>query len=146
MGEFPMKMKLLPALLVCLCLPSLAHAEAYKCKKPDGSLAFQDHPCQNGGAGTKVNLAPVQGYAAVPVGQSPATPAQRLASPVPVAPSGNSRAAQLEQLKAANDDLQASAARMRAENPNWQHSQSLTRLNAEAEAINARVQADTQKQ
>jgi hypothetical protein len=129
-------MKLIPVVIISLCLPSLAQAQAYKCRQPNGSLAFQDHPCQNGATGARVNLSPVQGYAAVPL-----SPAASGANATPAA-SGNLRADQLQRLNAANADLQATAAKMRADNPNWQKSQSLSRLNAEAEAINDRVQSD----
>jgi hypothetical protein len=142
--------KLMPALLVLPCLPFLAQAEAYKCRQPNGTLAFQDHPCQNGASGSKVTLAPVQGYTAVPLGQSSsgggsssgsgsssggaATGSSGGTAP---AAAGNSRAEQLQRLNADNDKLQAEAAKMRADNPNWEKSQTLSRLNAEADNAKA---------
>jgi hypothetical protein len=50
-------------LLALLCVPQLAHAEAYRCKKADGSLAFQDQPCPPGASGSQTDLPAVQGYA-----------------------------------------------------------------------------------
>lgn len=48
----------------------------------------------------------------------------------------------MKRLKADNAELQATMDRMKKENPDWQHSQSLTRLNAQAEALNSRIQAE----
>lgn len=49
----------------------LAHAEAYRCKQANGTVAFQDHPCQNGASGGIVTLPTAQGYAPVAVGPPP---------------------------------------------------------------------------
>jgi hypothetical protein len=57
-----MKNLLTLGLVGLLCSPLFVHAEAYKCRQPDGSLAFQDHPCAAGASGSKVDLPPVQSY------------------------------------------------------------------------------------
>jgi hypothetical protein len=38
----------LAALLALVSFPLVAGAEMYKCKQPDGSAAYQDHPCAEG--------------------------------------------------------------------------------------------------
>lgn len=43
------------ALLLCLAATPAA-AEVYKCKKPDGGIAYQETPCAPGAAGAKVDL------------------------------------------------------------------------------------------
>ena len=35
---------------IVLCAPLLALAQGYKCKLPDGSVSYQDHPCAAGAA------------------------------------------------------------------------------------------------
>jgi hypothetical protein len=57
-----MNKMLIPALAASVFLPLMAHAQAYKCQQADGSLGFQDLPCQKGTAGSRIDLAPVQGY------------------------------------------------------------------------------------
>jgi hypothetical protein len=70
MAQNEMTTKISAALMAAfLCIPLLAHAQAYKCKQPDGSLGFQDHPCQVGAAGTAIALPPIQGYAPARLGQ-----------------------------------------------------------------------------
>ena len=44
-----MQARILFALL--LVLPMVASAQAYKCKRPDGKLSFQDQPCDEGSKG-----------------------------------------------------------------------------------------------
>lgn len=52
--------------LLILCLAATpAAAEVYKCKKPDGSLAYQETPCAPDTTGAKVDLK-------VPAAQPPA--------------------------------------------------------------------------
>ena len=38
--------------------PLMVQAQAYKCKQPDGSLSFQDHPCLAGAVSSKLSLPP----------------------------------------------------------------------------------------
>jgi len=124
--EHTMTKKLISILIVVVCLPSLAHAQAYKCQSPNGSISFQDYPCQKGTAGTAINLVPAQSYSAKDVRQS-------LGNPSSAQPSSGTarypyaREGDVERLKAENANLQAMNARMKKENPNWQHSQELTR-------------------
>ena len=66
-----MKPALAASLAVLLCIPLSLHAQAYKCRQADGSLAFQDHPCEAGTSGSTVDLTPVQGYSPGP-DQAPA--------------------------------------------------------------------------
>ena len=83
--------------LSLLCLIGSAHGQAYKCTQADGSLAFQDHPCSAGAAGSKVDLPEAQSYAPGSLGHM-----------------GTSDAA--EQQREANQQIQASNARVDAEN------------------------------
>ena len=46
-----------------LSAPLLAHADAYRCKQPDGSTSYQDHPCPGTAKGGSYNLPTAQGYA-----------------------------------------------------------------------------------
>ena len=69
----------------------LVRAEAYRCKQATGTVAFQDHPCQNGASGGIVILPTAQGYAPVAVG--------------PPAPSDKSRAG--DAIKAYNASVAA---------------------------------------
>jgi hypothetical protein len=59
-----MTKQLISMLIVVVCLPSLAHAQTYKCQSPNGSTSFQDHPCQKDAVGSTINLVPAQGYSA----------------------------------------------------------------------------------
>jgi hypothetical protein len=58
-------------LMLLLCFPLLAQAEAYKCKQPDGSLSFQDQPCPSGAISSALNL-PVTSAPVEPAGKSKA--------------------------------------------------------------------------
>lgn len=49
------------ALTVATFAYSTAHAQVYKCKQPDGSTAFQDHPCA--GKGSAIAIRPAAGEA-----------------------------------------------------------------------------------
>lgn len=136
-----MTKKLISILIVVVCLPSLTHAQAYKCQSSNGSISFQDHPCQKGAAGSAIDLVPAQGYPANDVRQSVGDPSSAQQS------SGTARypyarGDDVERLKAKNAELQTMITRMKNENPDWQHSQTLKRLNDEAEALNARIQSD----
>jgi hypothetical protein len=139
--EHTMAKKLISILIVVVCLPSLAHAQVYKCQSPYGSISFQDHPCQKGAAGSAINLEPAQGYSTKDVRQSfgnrSSAPQSSETARYPYA-----RGDDVKRLKAENAELQTMNTRMKKENPNWQHSQTLKRLNAEAEALNGRIQAD----
>lgn len=56
-----------PIALLALCLAAMpAAAEVYKCKKQDGSLAYQETPCAADAAGAKIELK-------VPAAQPPAS-------------------------------------------------------------------------
>ncbi len=71
--------------LICfgllVCIAPIAQGQAYKCKQADGSLSFQDQPCQGGGSSSKIALpsAPtVSGEPSGPSGNS-TVPKQRSA-------------------------------------------------------------------
>lgn len=96
---------LAPALLALLAMPHLAQAEAYKCKLPNGTLAFQDHPCQGGASGSTVTLPRVQGYAAAPVAPAAAP------GPASGGADGDSASAQRAQLTAELRALRCRSAR-----------------------------------
>lgn len=59
-------------LLFVLCLPLLAHAEAYKCKQPNGTVSFQEEPCPVGTKGSAITLKPIPGGTT----EAPAAPAK----------------------------------------------------------------------
>jgi len=88
-----------------LFMPALAFAQAYKCKQPDGSLSFQDHPCAPGSAGSQVTLRPVTGDYAEPA--SPRKAAKGAAHPKDIAskdgPSDYQRQLAEEQARAENE-------------------------------------------
>lgn len=132
-----MTKKLISILFVMVSLPSLAYAQTYRCQSSNGSIAFQDHACQKGATASTIHLstyhpnkAPTPWHADAPAVQ----PSSRDAR-YPYAREGD-----VERLKAANDEVQALNKRMKEENPNWQHDQTWTRLNAEAEALNKQIQ------
>jgi hypothetical protein len=47
---------LMSVFVVLLSAPLLAHAEAYKCKQADGSVSYQEQPCQAGAVSTPLAL------------------------------------------------------------------------------------------
>ncbi|MBL8482663.1 MAG: DUF4124 domain-containing protein [Rhodocyclaceae bacterium] len=47
-----------------LMLPAVAMAQAYKCKQPNGSISFQDQPCQTGSAESQVKVRTPSGQSA----------------------------------------------------------------------------------
>lgn len=59
-----MKRMWLCGVLALLCCPLFAQAQTFKCKKANGSVSFQDQPCQAGSVGSEVNLPPVSSIAA----------------------------------------------------------------------------------
>jgi hypothetical protein len=63
-----MKRLLIAALLSA---PLLAHADTYRCKQPNGSLSFQDHPCSAGAHGSTYDMPTAQGYAPPPGATAP---------------------------------------------------------------------------
>lgn len=130
--------KLARLLIPVMCLPCLVHAQVYKCQAPNGPVSFQDHPCPQGTAGSSIDSKPAQGHAAKPPPQVSGA-VSRAASSSGAAQYPYARGDDLKRLKAENAELQAMNARMKKDNPNWQHSQTLTRLNAQAEALNERI-------
>jgi hypothetical protein len=58
------------ALSMCIALyaPLYAHAAAYKCKQPNGSMSFQDTPCTKDAVGSSIALPKVQGDEPVDAG------------------------------------------------------------------------------
>jgi hypothetical protein len=98
---------------VVFCLPVVAVAQAYKCKKPDGSLSFQDQPCRADSQGSTITLAPSRGEPAEAPeqprgsGKPEARRATRTKQPMPVATQdGESRRAE-EAVRAANEEVKA---------------------------------------
>jgi hypothetical protein len=132
---------LISVMIVVVCLPSLALGQAYKCQSPKGSISFQQSPCPDGTTGSTIKLAPAPDRSAKEVKQPLGNPpsAQR-----PSGPAGYpyARGDDVKRLRAENAELQATMARMKKDNPDWRHSQSLTRLNAQAEALNASIQSE----
>jgi hypothetical protein len=92
--------------VVATAVPSLAFAQAYKCKQANGTLSFQEQPCAVGSVGAPVTLRPVTGAYAEPevTGTSKTTPRAR-ASNDPVA--DYQRRLADEQTKAQNDQIRA---------------------------------------
>ncbi len=58
------------AVMLFLCAHASAWAEAYKCKQPNGSLSFQDHPCASDAPGSAVSLPPLNNGATEAYGTS----------------------------------------------------------------------------
>jgi hypothetical protein len=98
-----MKRLAILGLLALLCVPRLAHADAYRCKQADGSLAFQDQPCQAGSSGSQIGLKPAQGYA-------PPSPDQS-GQAAPGSPRPDPNAAARAQVEANNRTIRCNAAR-----------------------------------
>lgn len=94
-----MKKILILPLVTLLGFSSLVHAQAYKCKQPDGSTAFQDRPCAAGASGSKVDLTPAQGYSSNDTGGSASAGAGRQ-----------------DTVDSANEKVDAANARIDAEN------------------------------
>ncbi len=57
-------------LLLLLCAQGPAWAQAFKCKQPNGSMSFQDHPCASDAPGTNLSLQPLNNGATEAYGQS----------------------------------------------------------------------------
>ncbi len=47
------------AVLLLTCAHVPAWAQAYRCKQPNGSMSFQDHPCAGDAPGAAVSLQPL---------------------------------------------------------------------------------------
>jgi hypothetical protein len=47
-------------LIVLICVPLVALADAYKCKQPNGSMSFQDTPCAKDAVGSTVALPKIE--------------------------------------------------------------------------------------
>lgn len=136
-----MSQKLISIVIVVVCLPSLAHSQAYKCQSSNGAISFQQSPCPNNTTGSSIKLVPTQDRSAKEMQKSFSHPSSAQLSSEP-AGYPYARGDDVKRLTADNAELQARMARMKKENPDWQHSQSLTRLNAQAEALNSRIQAE----
>jgi hypothetical protein len=99
----------LALLVVATSVPSLAFAQAYKCKQTDGSLSFQDHPCAIGSVGAPVTLRPTTGAYVEPADArgipKAATTQKTLASKG--APVDSQRQLADEQTKAQNEQILA---------------------------------------
>jgi hypothetical protein len=65
-----MKNVLLFSASALLAVPQLAHAQTYRCQQSNGTVAFQDHPCQAGAKGAEINVSPAQGYSSSEVDHS----------------------------------------------------------------------------
>lgn len=70
-------------LVLFMCVPLIAQAQAYRCKQPNGALSFQDHPCLAGSASSKITLPPVTSEPAEPANQfrTPKAATQKAISP-----------------------------------------------------------------
>lgn len=132
-----MTKKLISILFVMVCLTSLAHAQTYRCKSSNGSISFQDYPCQKSDTGSIVKLPtqPPSKDARQSLGNSSSVKPSSETARYPYAREGD-----VERLKADNEKLQAMNKRMKDENPDWQRSQTLKRLNDQAEALNKSIQ------
>jgi hypothetical protein len=103
-----MQMNLRVALLIiATSLPSLAFAQAYKCKQTDGSLSFQDHPCAIGSVGTPVTLRPITGAYVEPADVHGLPKAAATPRAAPNAPVDYQRRLADEQTKAQNERILA---------------------------------------
>lgn len=59
-----MKRPVAYGLATLLCFPLFALAEAYKCQQANGSVSFQDQPCNVGAKGSKITLEPSRSQSA----------------------------------------------------------------------------------
>ncbi len=132
-----MKNKL--TLVLAVCLPVLAHAQAYKCKQADGAVTFQSQPCPANAVASKVDVTPANGSVAKPTAPPPGTARTATrANPYPYATADD-----IERLKAQNAELQAWIASAKAADPNWRRNPSVARIIEQADALDARIKADT---
>jgi len=147
-----MTKKLISFLLAAACLPFLVHARVvYKCQSPNGDVSLQDYPCDYGAASPAAKPAPrpddsgkvtVRRHVPPPPAVTPATAQQQQPSETGRCPNyPYAREGDLEELKAEDARLQATMAKMKIENPGGRHDGTLARLNAQAEALKARIQA-----
>ena len=68
-------------LAALLSLPAWAHAQAYKCKQPNGTVSFQERPCPSDAAGSKYTLPAANGgTAATPQPRPPTEMEERNAA------------------------------------------------------------------
>jgi len=104
-----MKTSLTRVLIALLCAPALAQA-AYKCKQPNGSVSFQDQPCEAGATSSTLSLPPPSGDVGPPKDAAKAAgarvhPAQRQAGGSDKGDSERRRAE--ADVKAHNDQVEA---------------------------------------
>lgn len=101
-------------LSLLMATPLMAQAQGYKCKQPDGSLSFQDHPCQAGAVSSKLSLPPPSPY--IEPENNPNRP-QRVRTPKPLASenSGQSREDD-DRRRRAEEEMNAANEKSRAHN------------------------------
>ena len=140
-----MTKKLISILFVMVYLPSVAYAQTYRCQSSNGSMSFQDYPCQKGATGSKINQPRYYSHKVENQSQGYLPSVEPSSKTAPLTASEKARypyarEGDVAELKAANEELQAKMKRMKAENPDWQHDQTWTRLNDESEALNKSIQ------
>jgi hypothetical protein len=101
---------LLCALL--MLLPIAATAEAYKCKRPDGKISFQDQPCEPGSTGAPMILQDPSPTYDPPAPKAPSAP-ERAGKRDKVAPQEK---ANNQALKDRNSELEANNKALEAKN------------------------------
>ncbi|GHU12639.1 hypothetical protein AGMMS50225_20960 [Betaproteobacteria bacterium] len=91
-------------LIIAMSVPSLAFAQAYKCKLANGAVSFQDHPCAIGSVGTPLTLQPASSPSVEPV-NTPTKAAVRPRTKTFVPGGDYQRRLADEQLKAQNEQV-----------------------------------------
>lgn len=106
--------------VLCLFCSSLALADVYKCKTPEGRFEFQSAPCATGSAGNKIEVKVLPSSNATSQSTAPAAPNSQAA---PKAAAGGSEKEQADQafknrlrLRAINDEIDDYQAQIRFNN------------------------------
>ncbi len=140
-----MTKKLISILFAMVYLPSVAHAQTYRCPSSNGSMSFQDYPCQKGPTGSKIDQPRYYSHKVENQSQRYLPSVEPSSKTAPLTASEKARypyarEGDVAELKAANEEVQAWNKRMKDENPDWRHSQTLTGLNDQAEWLNKSIQ------
>lgn len=103
-----MKMRI-NCFVLLICIPFIAQAQTHKCKKPDGSVIFQDRPCPAGTASSALSLPPVSDEPANTPGNPKGITWQAKAGPSSLQDNGgdNQRRREAEESKARDAKIEA---------------------------------------
>jgi hypothetical protein len=107
--ESKLKKTLLCAVVALICVSPGVNAQAYKCKQANGSLSFQDHPCQVGATGSTYVLPPTPPTADDSAGNSVPPRGTRATHPKTHPEAGQSWAEQENDRKRAEEQAKITA-------------------------------------